>query len=324
MDPTVARSFIGSFTQHKPIAPDAIDPVGGKPVLVQIDDALRLDLTDLDAKITSSGVRFLLLSHMRGHLCDMDRLMRICDTADVTVIEDCAHTMGARWNGRRSGSFGKVACFSTQTYKHINSGEGGFLTTGNTDVAARATILSGSYMMYDRHGADPATEAFATARYQMPNCSARMDVLCAAILCAQLARRLQKAGATARRIPCNTAHHYASQIWGAVSIPLLNMVDQTVARAAQSVNKGAGIGMLASPAVRLAGVFDPALEQAGLGALWLRDAARELADKGAALLLVACSEFSLTASKLSATLPVIDTIDVLADAIHDHSQMKSS
>ena len=55
--------------------------------------------------------------------------MQICDAAGVTVIEDCAHTMGARWNGMRSGNFGKVACFSTQTYKHMNSGEGGFLTT---------------------------------------------------------------------------------------------------------------------------------------------------------------------------------------------------
>jgi dTDP-4-amino-4,6-dideoxygalactose transaminase len=166
--------------------PGAISAVGGTAVLVEIDTALRLDLEDLEVKIAGSGARILLLSHMRGHLCDMDRLMRICDAADVTVIEDCAHTMGARWNGTRSGNFGKVACFSTQTYKHMNSGEGGFLTTDDAEIAARATILSGSYMMYARHGAGPATEAFAEARYQMPNCSARMDALRAAILRPQL------------------------------------------------------------------------------------------------------------------------------------------
>ncbi|MEZ5912128.1 MAG: DegT/DnrJ/EryC1/StrS family aminotransferase [Paracoccaceae bacterium] len=167
--------------------PGAIDAVGARPVLVEVDDTLRLDLNDLDAKIESSGARFLLVSHMRGHLCDMERLMRVCDAAGVIVIEDCAHTMGARWNGTRSGNFGKVACFSTQTYKHLNSGEGGFLTTDDAEIAARATIMSGSYMLYERHGAGPAPQDFAAARYEMPNCSARMDALRAAILRPQLA-----------------------------------------------------------------------------------------------------------------------------------------
>lgn len=167
--------------------PGAIRAVGAEAVLVEIDENLRLDLDDLDAKIASSGARVLLLSHMRGHLCAMERLMAICDAAQVTVIEDCAHTMGARWNGRRSGNFGKVACFSTQTYKHMNSGEGGFLTTDDAEIAARATILSGSYMLYERHGAGPEPEAYADARYDMPNCSARMDALRAAILRPQLA-----------------------------------------------------------------------------------------------------------------------------------------
>ena len=167
--------------------PGAIRAVGAEAVLVEIDENLRLDLDDLDAKIASSGSRVLLLSHMRGHLCDMERLMALCDAAQVTVIEDCAHTMGARWNGRRSGNFGKVACFSTQTYKHMNSGEGGFLTTDAAAIAARATILSGSYMLYERHGAGPEPEAYADARYDMPNCSARMDALRAAILRPQLA-----------------------------------------------------------------------------------------------------------------------------------------
>ena len=167
--------------------PGAIRAVGADAVLVEIDEDLRLDLDDLDAKIASSGARVLLLSHMRGHLCDMDRLMAICNGAEVTVIEDCAHTMGAQWNGIRSGNFGKVACFSTQTYKHMNSGEGGFLTTDDAAIAARATILSGSYMLYERHGAGPDPEAFADARYDMPNCSARMDALRAAILRPQLA-----------------------------------------------------------------------------------------------------------------------------------------
>ncbi|MEM9010180.1 MAG: aminotransferase class I/II-fold pyridoxal phosphate-dependent enzyme [Pseudomonadota bacterium] len=166
--------------------PGAIAAVGARAVLVEIDADLRLDLDDLARKIEASGARILLLSHMRGHLPDMERVMRICDRAGVAVIEDCAHTMGAAWNGTRSGNFGLAACFSTQTYKHLNSGEGGFLTTDDPDLAARATVLSGSYMLYDRHGAGPEDEAFAAARYEMPNCSARMDALRAAILRPQL------------------------------------------------------------------------------------------------------------------------------------------
>lgn len=168
--------------------PGAIKAVGALTQLVEITEDLRLDLADLERKIAESGARFLLLSHMRGHLCDMVQLMQICDAAGVTVIEDCAHTMGAAWAGKRSGNFGKAACFSTQTYKHMNSGEGGFLTTDDAEVAARATILSGSYMLYERHGAGPGPEAFAKARYEMPNCSARMDALRAAILRPQLAQ----------------------------------------------------------------------------------------------------------------------------------------
>lgn len=179
--------------------PGAIVAVGGTPVLVEIDDTLRLDLNDLEQKITTSGARILLLSHMRGHLCDMDQLMQICDTAGVTIVEDCAHTMGARWNGCRSGNFGTVACFSTQTYKHLNSGEGGLLTTDDAELAARATILSGSYMLFERHGAGPTPATFANARYDMPNCSARMDALRAAILRPQLTRLEANIGLWTRR-----------------------------------------------------------------------------------------------------------------------------
>lgn len=190
--------------------PGAIRAVGGRAVLVEIDRNLRLDLADLERKIASSGARCLLLSHMRGHLCDMVRLMLICDAAGVTVIEDCAHTMGASWGGKRSGNFGSIACFSTQTYKHMNSGEGGLLTTDDPELAALATILSGSYMLYERHGAGPAPEAFERARYEMPNCSARMDALRAAILRPQLVRlddNIQRWNRRYRAVEMRLAQH---------------------------------------------------------------------------------------------------------------------
>ena len=168
--------------------PGAITGVGAVPVLVEITEDLVLDLDDLEAKARSSGARVLLLSNMRGHLSDMERLMRVAEGAGLVVIEDCAHTMGATWRGRKSGSFGLAGCLSTQTYKHLNAGEGGLLTSDDPDFMARAVILSGSYMLYARHGAVPPPEAFAEIRLEMPNLSARMDNLRAAILRPQLLR----------------------------------------------------------------------------------------------------------------------------------------
>lgn len=167
--------------------PGAIAAVGGEVVLVEITEELVIDLGDLRCRAEASGARFLLLSNMRGHLCDMDRLMEAASEAGLTVIEDCAHTMGARWEGRRSGSFGLAGCFSTQTYKHMNSGEGGLLTSDDAAFMARAIMLSGSYMLYARHGAAPGPEVFADIRLDTPNLSARMDNLRAAILRPQLA-----------------------------------------------------------------------------------------------------------------------------------------
>jgi dTDP-4-amino-4,6-dideoxygalactose transaminase len=168
--------------------PGAIANAGGVPVFVEVTEALVIDLDDLAAKIAGSGARVLMLSHMRGHVCDMDRLMAICDAAGVAVVEDCAHTMGARWRGVPSGRHGRVACFSTQTYKHVNSGEGGLMITDDADAMARATILSGSYMLYDRHLAGAPEAALRAVRLETPNCSGRMDNLRAAILRPQLAR----------------------------------------------------------------------------------------------------------------------------------------
>ncbi len=169
--------------------PGAIAAVGGVPVFVGVTEQLVIDLDDLAAKAGQADV--LLLSHMRGHLADMDALMAICGGAGIKVIEDCAHTMGAAWKGVLSGTQGVVGCYSCQTYKHVNSGEGGLFVTDDAEVAARAIMLSGSYMLYERHDAGPSKEAFETIRYETPNISGRMDNLRAAILRPQL-RDLQR------------------------------------------------------------------------------------------------------------------------------------
>ena len=168
--------------------PGAINNAGGVPVLVETNADLVIDLDDLEEKIEHCRPRFLLLSHMRGHIVDMDALCALLQRYGTQLIEDCAHTMGAFWNGRKIGSFGLVSCFSTQTYKHINSGEGGLLVSDDADLMARAVLYSGSYMFHERHGLPLAHEAFEEIAALTPNYSGRMDNLRAALLLPQLRR----------------------------------------------------------------------------------------------------------------------------------------
>ncbi len=168
--------------------PGAVVHAGGEPVFVGINPNYQIDLNDLRAAAERSGARFLMLSHMRGHITDMDELTAVAAELDLTIVEDCAHTMGAGWAGRPSGTFGVVGCFSTQTFKHINSGEGGLLVTDDDDIAARAILLSGSYMLYGQHGTVPPPEVIERHRYTTPNFSMRMSALAAAVVHPQLAR----------------------------------------------------------------------------------------------------------------------------------------
>ena len=117
----------------------------------------------------------------------MDKVASICGEHGVALIEDCAHTMGARWDGRKSGSFGLASCFRTQTYKHMNSGEGGLLVTNDEQLIARAILYSGSYMLYDKHSSRPDLGGICPLYRTTPNYSCRMDNLRASILRPQMA-----------------------------------------------------------------------------------------------------------------------------------------
>ena len=166
--------------------PGAISAVGGMPVLIETTKDLTIDFDHLLKTIKTSKAKFMLISHMRGHLSDMERLMNILSKHKICLIEDCAHTMGANWKNKKSGNFGSIACFSTQTYKHINSGEGGFITTNDKKLIASAILLSGSYMLYNKHLSAPQESEFKKLKFLMPNCSSRMDNLRASILRPQL------------------------------------------------------------------------------------------------------------------------------------------
>jgi dTDP-4-amino-4,6-dideoxygalactose transaminase len=173
--------------------PGAIAHAGAEPVLVETTAGYTTDLCDLERKAATSGARAFLISHMRGHITDLQAVRAICDAHGIALVEDCAHTMGARWAGRHTGTWGKVGCYSTQTYKHINSGEGGLLVTDDDDVCARAILFSGSYMIYGQHLVKPPTEAFERWKYRTPNFSLRMSVHAAAMLRPQLAEMPRRA-----------------------------------------------------------------------------------------------------------------------------------
>lgn len=180
-----SKVLCNSFTLAP--VPGAIENSGATIELVDIVDNYTVDLDDLERKARDSSAACFLISHMRGHIANMDLVVEICDTYGLPLIEDCAHTMGATWDGRKSGTFGKIGCFSTQTYKHINSGEGGLLVTDDEDVIAKAILHSGSYMLYEKHASRPPLSVFDRFKLFTPNYSCRMDNLRAALLRPQLA-----------------------------------------------------------------------------------------------------------------------------------------
>jgi dTDP-4-amino-4,6-dideoxygalactose transaminase len=166
--------------------PGAIVHAGARPVLVEIGTDYVIDCGDLRRKARASGARVLLLSHMRGHIADMDAVMAACDELGLLLVEDCAHALCASWDGRAIGSFGAAAAFSAQTYKHLNAGEGGFLVLDDPDRAARAILHSGSYMLHGQHLSAPSPEEIARWEEATPNFSMRMTALAAALLRPQL------------------------------------------------------------------------------------------------------------------------------------------
>ncbi|MEQ6247406.1 aminotransferase class I/II-fold pyridoxal phosphate-dependent enzyme [Sulfitobacter sp. HNIBRBA3233] len=163
--------------------PSAVVHAGCQPVLCEVGANYRIDLEDFEAKLGS--VRAVIISHMRGHTSDMDRIMELCDAAAVPVIEDAAHSLGTTWHGRKIGTLGRIGCFSFQSYKMVNAGEGGILITDDADLVARAIIMSGAYEHnWKKHPV--LHDAFARHQNKLPLYNLRLGNLSAALVRAQL------------------------------------------------------------------------------------------------------------------------------------------
>ena len=121
---------------------NAVEHAGATPVLVDsVPDTGQIDLDAAEAAITAR-TRAILPVHLAGRPLDMDRLARLRDRHDLYVIEDAAHAIGARWQGRRIGSFGNVTAFSFYVTKNITTIEGGALATEEEEIAHEVERLA--------------------------------------------------------------------------------------------------------------------------------------------------------------------------------------
>jgi len=157
-----------------------------------------LELADVAAKLDDT-ISAVLISHMRGHTSDMDAILALAEARGVPVIEDAAHSLGTLWHGRKIGTLGRVGCFSFQSYKLVNSGEGGILVTDDPEIAARAIIMSGAYEHnWKKH---PGMQnSFHHWQNKLPLYNMRMNNLSAVLVRAQLPE-------VARRVRDGRANH---------------------------------------------------------------------------------------------------------------------
>ena len=112
--------------------------VGAIPIFADIDpETYCISPAAVEAAI-SSRTRAIIPVHIAGNPADMDSLCTIASRAGLTVIEDSCQAHGARWAGGVTGSLGDMGCFSFQSSKNINCGEGGAITTNNPDLFEKA------------------------------------------------------------------------------------------------------------------------------------------------------------------------------------------
>ena len=185
-----AKVLIPAFTFAA--VPSAVVHAECQPILVEVGDNYRVDMADFEARL-DDDIKAVIISHMRGHTSDMDAIMTLCNARNIPVIEDAAHSLGTTWNGQSIGTIGKIGCFSFQSYKLINAGEGGIMITDDADLIAQAIIMSGAYEHnWKKHPV--VHDRFEFWQNQLPLYNVRMQNLSAAVIRPQIkevARRVR-------------------------------------------------------------------------------------------------------------------------------------
>ncbi len=173
-----------------PATPSAVLLAGLRPVLVEVDENLHLDVGDLRRK---AGPRLgaVLVVHMRGMASDMEAVLAVASELGVPVIEDAVPALGARLHGRHLGTFGAAGAFSTQSDKSLNTGEGGFVLTDDAELYTRALVLSGAYE--GRHRKHEGVVEHVSD-LELPLFNFRMDEIRGAFACSQIRRLPERLG----------------------------------------------------------------------------------------------------------------------------------
>src|SRR6056297_4835 len=183
-----ARVLIPAFTFAA--VPSSVVHADCVPVLCEVGENYRIDIDDFATRL-EDRIDAVIVSHMRGHTSDMDAIMALCAARGIPVVEDAAHSLGTTWAGRKIGTIGRVGCFSFQSYKLVNAGEGGIMITDDPDLVARAVIMSGAYEHnWAKHITtqdDALNAAFETWQNRLPLYNLRMNNLSAAVIRPQLA-----------------------------------------------------------------------------------------------------------------------------------------
>jgi dTDP-4-amino-4,6-dideoxygalactose transaminase len=168
--------------------PSAIEHANGKAVYVESNRDHVINVADLETKlIANPDAKHVLISHMRGKVADMAKIKELCDKHDAILLEDCAHSLGVMWEGVHTGHMGIACAISSQSYKMINSGEGGFLLTDDPEIAAQTAVIAGAYEgLAVKHMTVPGPEHFEGKPVALPNYSIRMSNLAAAVIRPQI------------------------------------------------------------------------------------------------------------------------------------------
>ncbi|MFH1612670.1 MAG: DegT/DnrJ/EryC1/StrS family aminotransferase [bacterium] len=125
-----------------PATANVIVHCGAKPVFIDVrNDNLNLDENKIEQAITSK-TKAIIPVHFAGHPCEMDKIKEIAEKYNLKIIEDAAHSIESIYKNKKIGSISDTTCFSFYATKNITTGEGGMITTDNSELEQKIRILS--------------------------------------------------------------------------------------------------------------------------------------------------------------------------------------
>ncbi|MDZ4800276.1 MAG: DegT/DnrJ/EryC1/StrS family aminotransferase [Bryobacteraceae bacterium] len=149
---------------------NAVVLAGALPVIAEIDETFNIDPNDIERHITP-GTKAILAVHLQGNPCRIDKVLEIARKHKLRVIEDCAQSVGASFQGRALGSLGDIGIYSLQQNKTITAGEGGAVVTSDPVLFERASRFHDLGEMRGPHvevvGGAKQLDWFIGANYRM-------------------------------------------------------------------------------------------------------------------------------------------------------------